>query len=84
MKIWPKRWVESREWCFGCPASLGWQEQDTGFEVIRFGVIEGVAHAPLNKLPLHVLDIATMQEIDTALEELNGEPSAKGLTLGVY
>jgi cyclohexa-1,5-dienecarbonyl-CoA hydratase len=50
-----------------------------GFKLIRFGVSEGVARLVLNKPPLNVLDIAMMREISTALEELNGDPSAKVL-----
>lgn len=49
------------------------------FQHIVFDRQDGVARLVLNKPPYNVLDIAMMQEINRALEELNGDPSAKVL-----
>jgi cyclohexa-1,5-dienecarbonyl-CoA hydratase len=49
------------------------------FQHILFDRQGGVARLVLNKPPYNVLDIAMMQEISRALEELNGDPSAKVL-----
>jgi cyclohexa-1,5-dienecarbonyl-CoA hydratase len=49
------------------------------FQHIVFDRQGGVARLVLNKPPYNVLDIAMMQEINRALEELNGDPSAKVL-----
>jgi cyclohexa-1,5-dienecarbonyl-CoA hydratase len=49
------------------------------FQHIVFHRQDGVARLVLNKPPFNVLDIAMMQEISRALEELNGDPSAKVL-----
>ena len=49
------------------------------FEHIRFEVSDGVARLTLNKLPLNVLNIAMMREINTALEGLGDNPSVKVL-----
>ena len=51
------------------------------FQHITFETQDGVARLGLNKLPLNVLDIAMMREINTALEGLNGETSIKVLVL---
>jgi cyclohexa-1,5-dienecarbonyl-CoA hydratase len=49
------------------------------FQHITFEKRDGVARLVLNKPPLNVLDIAMMREINTALEELNGDSSTKVL-----
>ncbi len=49
------------------------------FQHIVFDRQDGVVRLVLNKPPFNVLDIAMMQEINRALEELNGDPSAKVL-----
>lgn len=49
------------------------------FQHIIFEKADGVARLTLNKPPLNVLDIAMMREINTALEDLQGEPSLKVL-----
>jgi cyclohexa-1,5-dienecarbonyl-CoA hydratase len=49
------------------------------FQNIVFDRQDGVARLVLNKPPFNVLDIAMMQEIIRALEELNGDPSSKVL-----
>jgi len=49
------------------------------FQHIVFDRQDGVARLVLNKPPFNVLDIAMMQEINRALEELSGDPSAKVL-----
>jgi cyclohexa-1,5-dienecarbonyl-CoA hydratase len=50
-----------------------------GFEYIIFGKQNGVAQLTLNKPPLNVLDIAMMREINTALDELDGDAGVKVL-----
>jgi cyclohexa-1,5-dienecarbonyl-CoA hydratase len=49
------------------------------FEHIRFDVSGGVARLTLSKPPLNVLDIAMMQEINAALEEVGDDPGVKVL-----
>jgi cyclohexa-1,5-dienecarbonyl-CoA hydratase len=48
-------------------------------EHIRFDVSDGAARLTLNKPPLNVLDIAMMQEICAALEEVRNDPGIKVL-----
>jgi cyclohexa-1,5-dienecarbonyl-CoA hydratase len=48
-----------------------------GFEYITFEKQNGVARLTLNKPPLNVLDIAMMREINTALDELDGDAGVK-------
>jgi enoyl-CoA hydratase/carnithine racemase len=49
------------------------------FQHIVFDRQDGVARLVLNKPPFNVLDIAMMQEINRALEELSSAPAAKVL-----
>jgi cyclohexa-1,5-dienecarbonyl-CoA hydratase len=49
------------------------------FEHILFEVKAGIARLTLNKPPLNVLDIAMMREINTALDELDGDAGVKVL-----
>jgi cyclohexa-1,5-dienecarbonyl-CoA hydratase len=50
-----------------------------GFEFIQFNVSDGIAQLTLNKPPLNVLDIATMREINAALEGLDDDAGVKVL-----
>jgi cyclohexa-1,5-dienecarbonyl-CoA hydratase len=49
------------------------------FEHILFEVKAGIARLTLNKPPLNVLDIAMMREINTVLDELDGNAGVKVL-----
>jgi len=50
-----------------------------GFQHITFEKQDGVARLTLNKLPLNVLDMAMMREINTALEGLDDDAGVKVL-----
>jgi len=51
------------------------------FQTIVFEKRDGVARLTLNKPPFNVLDIAMMREMNTALEGLVDDPSAKVLVI---
>ena len=52
------------------------------FEHILFEREGGVAKITLNQPPVNIMDIPTMQDINVALESLQGDRSTKAVLLG--
>src|SRR5574341_299706 len=51
------------------------------FKTILFEIREGIAELALNRLPLNVLNIAMMQEINSVLEKLSDQKELKLLVI---